>query len=153
MDINLRQWADSLRDEAEHDFTAGVMVQVVDAYLYDEDRRRKGVAADIDELWDLKSAVRVASALLDGLAETEWADMRGWRYMQSPRNDVQTFYSAIYTLALQLGDSIAHVERDTFPRLKPLFDAERAEYQRRCEEVTQEEIFELAGCADTGKAR
>ena len=38
------------------------------------------------------------------------------------------------------------------PELKALFDEERAEYQRRCEQVTPEEIAKLAGNADPGKA-
>lgn len=118
---------------------AEALTDVVHTWVKLQARTKPGT---LNDLPDLKTAVRLGGVLLE-LAQESFPDsLTGWRWGHAT-NCTQQYYEFLYSLTMELGFGIARIERE-HPELALVFADERAEYARRCDLLAARESFDIA---------
>lgn len=102
---------------------------VVHCYTSEIRRRRiENRDGTLANLAELKRGIRLAASLLQAIQHDEPEAMQGWRYGAMPWNVVQTTYSLVYEIVMELTKSVCQIENE-YPHMAQVFDAERAAYK------------------------
>jgi hypothetical protein len=126
--------------------TGEALEDVVKAWIAELRRQNSGRNPTLAYLKKLKAGVRLADAILDVMLGQFPTAMKGWWAECQPTNSIQAFYSEVFRMALQLGMSAASIEAEYFPEFAAYFAQERAEYQRKSDQLKIERTKDKIAC-------
>jgi hypothetical protein len=133
----LESWAAEIvaaYEGAEDMEGADDLQRVVRICTADMRRNIEGREGGLQDLAELKKAIRLAELLIHDVEQAEASRLKGWRYGAKPANIVQAVYQRIMDMVMHMTSSVIEIER-RFLGMAAEFNAERRAYRASLEQV------------------
>jgi hypothetical protein len=114
------------------------MLDVLEQYEYFLLRQKLQMITTMDDLSDIKKAIRDAGCLLVDLGCEEQELMVGWYHGAEPKNMAYAVANLLSRIILELTAGVCSFE-EAFPQYKAFFDAERNHYAKLLQDKLDKE--------------
>jgi hypothetical protein len=117
---------------------ADQMLDVLEAYEYALLRQKLQMVTTMDDLADIKKAIRDAGCLLVDLGCEEQEQMAGWYHGAPPKNMAYAVANLLSRIIMELSGAVYAFE-SAYPQYKGFFDAERKHHAKLLQEKLDKE--------------